>query len=127
MDRRTLLTAMLSTAAASVWTPPDAFALGLPKDKIKRVRYYKTPTDAAGRPNIHQPTFNQSTNIVTIETEQTFLVRINEIQVIALGANGQTGTLVTVCQTIVVEIQQIIVVVQPAPGGGDDDDIKTVR
>ena len=66
-------------------------------------------------------------SVVTIETEQTFLVRINEIQVIALGANGQTGTLVTVCQTIVVEIQQIIVVVQPAPGGGDDDDIKTVR
>ena len=46
---------------------------------------------------------------------------------IALGANGQAGTLVTVCQTIIVEIQQIIVVVQPAPGGGDDGDIKTVR
>jgi hypothetical protein len=53
----------------SLWTPPDAFALGLPKDRIKRIRYYKTPTDAAGRPNIHQPTFNQSTNIVTIETD----------------------------------------------------------
>jgi len=66
-------------------------------------------------------------SFVTIETEQTFLVRINEIQVIALGQNGKTGTLVTVCQTIVVEIQQIIVVVQPAPGGGDDGDIKTVR
>ena len=69
MDRRTLLTAMLGTAASALWTPPDAFALGLPKDRIKRIRYYKTPTDAAGRPNIHQPTFNQSTNIVTIETE----------------------------------------------------------
>ncbi|HEU0162689.1 MAG TPA: mandelate racemase/muconate lactonizing enzyme family protein [Rhizomicrobium sp.] len=69
MDRRTLMTGMLGTAAASLWTPPSAFALGLPKDRIKRVRYYKTPTDAAGRPNVHQPTFNQSTNVVTIETE----------------------------------------------------------
>ena len=69
MDRRSLMTGMWGTAAASLWTPPDAFALGLPKDKIKRVRYYKTPTDAAGRPNVHQPTFNQSTNVVTIETE----------------------------------------------------------
>jgi hypothetical protein len=64
--------------------------------------------------------------VVSTETEQTFLVRINEVQVIALGENGQTGTLVTVCQTIIVEIQQIIVVVQPAPSGGDED-VKTVR
>lgn len=63
--------------------------------------------------------------VVTTETEQTFLVRINEVQVIALGENGQVGALVTVCQTIIVEIQQIIVVVQPAPGGGDkDSDLK---
>jgi len=68
MDRRSVMTRMLGAAAATLWTPPDAFALGLPKDKIKRIRYYKTPTDAAGRPNMHQPTFNQSTNIVTIET-----------------------------------------------------------
>ena len=66
-------------------------------------------------------------NVVTTETEQTFLVRINEVQVIALGENGQVGALVTVCQTIVVEIQQVIVVVQPAPSGGDETDIKTVR
>src|SRR6195952_6064002 len=69
MDRRKLMTGMAGMAAASLWPPPSAFALGLPKDKIKRVRYYKTPTDAAGRANVHQPTFNQSTNIVTIETE----------------------------------------------------------
>ena len=84
MDRRTLLTAMLGTAATALWTPPDAFALGLPKDKIKRVRYYKTPTDAAGRPNIHQPTFNQSTNIVTIETESGL---------IGVGEGGEPSTM----------------------------------
>jgi hypothetical protein len=65
--------------------------------------------------------------VVTTETERTFLVRINEVQVIALGENGQVGTLITVCQTIVVEIEQIIVVVQPAPGGGDEGDIKIAR
>ena len=65
--------------------------------------------------------------VVTTETEQTFLVRINEVQVIALGENGQVGTLITICQTILVEIEQIIVVVQPAPGGGDEGDIKTAR
>src|SRR5215510_12668507 len=84
MDRRTLLTAMLGTAASTLWTPPDAFALGLPKDKIKRIRYYKTPTDAAGRPNVHQPTFNQSTNIVTIETEGGL---------IGIGEGGEHSTM----------------------------------
>ena len=84
MDRRTLMTGMLGTAAAALWTPPDAFALGLPKDKIKRVRYYKTPTDAAGRPNVHQPTFNQSTNIVTIETEGGL---------IGVGEGGEPSTM----------------------------------
>ena len=84
MDRRTLLTAMLGTAAASVWTPPEANALGLPRDKIKRIRYYKTPTDAAGRPNIHQPTFNQSTNIVTIETESGL---------VGIGEGGEPSTM----------------------------------
>ncbi len=63
--------------------------------------------------------------VVTTETEQTFLVRINEVQVIALGEDGQVGALITVCQTIIVEIEQIIVIVQP--GGGSDGDVKTVR
>jgi hypothetical protein len=63
--------------------------------------------------------------VFTTETEQTFLVRINEVQVIALGENGQAGTLVTLCQTIIVEITQVIVIVQPAPSsGGDEGDIK---
>lgn len=65
--------------------------------------------------------------VVSVQTEQTFLVRINEVQAIALGADGQVGTLITVCQTILVEIQQIIVVVQPAPAGGEEGDIKTPR
>ncbi len=64
--------------------------------------------------------------VVSLQTEQTFLVRINEVQVIALGENGQVGALITVCQTILIEIQQVIVIVQPAPSGGDED-IKTAR
>src|ERR1700744_5367651 len=84
MDRRSVMTGMLGTAAAGLWAPPDAFALGLPKDKIKRIRYYKTPTDAAGRPNVHQPTFNQSTNIVPIETESGLMV---------IGEGGEPSTM----------------------------------
>ena len=84
MDRRTLLTAMLGTAATALWTPRDAFALGLPKDKIKRVRYYKTPTDASGRPNTHQSLINQSANIVTIETEGGL---------IGIGEGGEPSTM----------------------------------
>jgi hypothetical protein len=59
---------------------------------------------------------------VTTTTEQTFLVRINEVQVIALGENGQVGALVTVCQTIIVQITQVIVVTTTT--GGDEGDIK---
>src|ERR1700743_1726883 len=83
MDRRSVMTGMLGSAAAA-WTPLSAFALGLPKDKIKRIRYYKTPTDAAGRPNIHQPTFNQSTNIVVIETQGGL---------IGVGEGGEPSTM----------------------------------
>lgn len=69
----------------------------------------------------------ENMNVVTTETQQTFLVRINEIQVLALGEDGQSGELVTVCQTIVVEIQQVIVVAQTAPGGeGDDGDARLI-
>jgi hypothetical protein len=65
---------------------------------------------------------------VTTTTEQTFLVRINTVEVTALGANGSSGALVTVCQTVIVEIRQIVIVVQvpPSTGGGDDEgDIRT--
>src|SRR3954452_19455085 len=64
MNRRSFL-------AAALWGAPFSSSLlaALPKTKITRIRYYKTPTDAAGRPNTRQPLFNQSTNIVTIETD----------------------------------------------------------
>ena len=62
--------------------------------------------------------------VVTTETEQTFLVRVNEVQVIALGENGQVGALVIVCQTIIVEVTQIVVV---TTSDGSDSDIRTAR
>ncbi len=73
INRRKLLAGLAASAAtAPLWTPPDADALGLPKDTIKRIRYYITGADAAGRgansPLVHQPTFNQSTNVVVVET-----------------------------------------------------------
>ena len=64
-------------------------------------------------------------SVVTTETEQTFLVRINEVQVIALGEDGQVGALVTVCQTIIVQITQVIVVTTTT--GGDEGDIRSAR
>jgi len=62
---------------------------------------------------------------VTIKTEQTILVQINQVQVIALGENGTPGTIVTVCQTVIVEITQIIITitVQP-PSSGEGDDLR---
>jgi hypothetical protein len=54
-------------------------------------------------------------SVITVETEQAFLVRINTVLVLALGEDGQHGALITVCQTIIVHITQIIVVVQAAP------------
>ena len=71
MHRRAFLTSLLAAGAST------ALAAGLPKSKITRIRYYKTPTDAAGRPNTQQPTFNQSTNIVIVETDSG-LVGIGE-------------------------------------------------
>jgi L-alanine-DL-glutamate epimerase-like enolase superfamily enzyme len=72
LNRRTMLGGlMVGAATAPLWAAPSAEALGLPKDTIKRIRYYTTGSDAAGRGGndvSHQPTFNQSTNIVTVET-----------------------------------------------------------
>ncbi|MEO8744061.1 MAG: hypothetical protein ABI334_07585 [Candidatus Dormiibacterota bacterium] len=67
--------------------------------------------------------------VITTETQQTFLVRISKVQVTALGEDGHSGTLITVCQTILVEIRQVIIVVHPPPpppsgGEGDDGDIR---
>ncbi|MBI4890115.1 MAG: mandelate racemase/muconate lactonizing enzyme family protein [Acidobacteria bacterium] len=61
MQRRTFLTLAASLAAPS-------FA-ALPKAKITRVRCYKSPGDAARRPSKVPPLFNQSTNVVIIETD----------------------------------------------------------
>jgi cell division protein FtsL len=66
-------------------------------------------------------------NVVTSETEQTFLVRISTLQVTAFGEDGHSGTLVTVCQTILVEIRTIVITVieQPKPPkGGEGDDAR---
>ena len=61
---------------------------------------------------------------VTSETEQTFLVRISTVQVTALGEDGHSGTLVTVCQTIIIEIRTIVITVVQPPSGGEGDDTK---
>ena len=68
MNRRSFLAGCLGTAGA-LSLSDRADALGLPKAKITGIRYYKTPTDAAGRPNVKQPTFNQSTNVVLVDTD----------------------------------------------------------
>jgi galactonate dehydratase len=67
MNRRSFLTTCVG-AAGALATANRAVA-ALPKAKITKVRYYKTPTDAAGRPNTRQPLFNQSTNVVMVETD----------------------------------------------------------
>jgi L-alanine-DL-glutamate epimerase-like enolase superfamily enzyme len=67
LPRRTILKGLGGVAAAALWMPPRADALGLPTDKIKAIHYYKTPGDAQGRQG--QPMVNQSTNVVVIETE----------------------------------------------------------
>jgi cell division protein FtsL len=62
-------------------------------------------------------------NVITTETTQTFLVRISNVQVTAFGTDG-SGVLITTCQTILVEIRQVIVIVVQKPGGGEGDDLK---
>lgn len=67
MDRRQFMTGAAALTGAMLAVPSALAAL--PKAKITRIRFYRTPTDAAGRPNVRQPTFNQSTHIVQIETD----------------------------------------------------------
>ena len=50
MNRRSFLAAALGARPFS-----SSLVAALPKAKITRIRYYKTPTDAAGRPNTRQP------------------------------------------------------------------------
>jgi L-alanine-DL-glutamate epimerase-like enolase superfamily enzyme len=64
MNRRKFLQHCVGATAAV-----GSVCAALPKAKITRIRYYKTPTDAAGRPNTRQPLFNQSSNIVIIDTD----------------------------------------------------------
>src|SRR5687768_1614827 len=64
MNRRTFLRHSLGATAAI-----GSASAALPAAKITRIRYYKAPTDAAGRPNTRQPLFNQSSNIVIIDTD----------------------------------------------------------
>ena len=61
---------------------------------------------------------------VTSETEQTFLVRISTVQMTALGEDGHSGTLVTVCETILVEIRTIVITIVQPPSGGEGDDAR---
>lgn len=58
--------------------------------------------------------------IISTQTEQLFLVRISEARVSALGENGTTGVVVTVCQTVLIEIRLIVITV--VTGGGDEGD-----
>lgn len=60
-------------------------------------------------------------SVITTETERIYLQRITAISVIALGEDGQHGVLITVCQTIIIEIRQIIIVVVKPDGGETDD------
>src|SRR5262245_50091600 len=68
MNRRAFLQACAG-AASAVTLADRADAAGLPKTNITRIRYYQNPADAAGRPNTNQPPYNQSTNVVLVETD----------------------------------------------------------
>ena len=64
-------------------------------------------------------------SVISVSTTQTFLVRIANIQVTALGEDGHTGLLITTCQTILIEIRQIVVVI--TSGHDIDDDIRMMH
>lgn len=59
--------------------------------------------------------------VVTVSVTQIYLVRIANIQVTALGEDSHSGLLITTCQTILIEIRQIIVIVVPTQHDIDDD------
>jgi SOS-response transcriptional repressor LexA len=85
----------------------------------------KTQFQAAAAPFVRQIRSDEDEishlTVVSTETERTFLLRITSVSVTALGENGSTGVLITVCQTIIVEIRQIIITVVVKPGAGDDE------
>jgi len=45
-----------------------------------------------------------------------------QIRISALGDDGTTGALITICQTIIIEIRTIVITVVVTHGGDDDDD-----
>lgn len=67
--------ALAAAGSAAIGTPSEPAGAAptaisrLARARITRIRYYRTPTDAAGRPNVHQPTFNQSTHVVMVDTD----------------------------------------------------------
>lgn len=61
MNRRKFLALSAGFAAPAL--------AGLPKTKITRIRGYKSPGDAARRQTKAPPLFNQSTNVVVVETD----------------------------------------------------------
>lgn len=60
--------------------------------------------------------------VITVSTVQTYLVRIANIQVVALGEDEHVGVLITTCQTIIIEIRQIIIIITPSHEHDIDDD-----
>ena len=98
LNRRKMLGGLMASAAtAPLWAPLSADAMGLPaNDTIKRIRYYTTGADAAGRGDTsgidHQPTFNQSTNIVTVETASGL---------IGIGEGGAPSTMQQVAEMLI--------------------------
>jgi len=63
MKRRSFLQAAIAASGAA------AAHAALPKMKITRIRYYEAPGDAAARKGNVPGIFNQSANIVTVETD----------------------------------------------------------
>ena len=67
MDRRSFLN--LSCGFAAMLSSARRAVAALPKAKITRVRYYKSPGDAARRETKVPGLFNQSTHVVVIDTD----------------------------------------------------------
>ena len=82
LDRRRTLAQLGGVASVALWPTPSADALGLPPTRSRSIRYYNTPGDAQGRQG--QPMVNQSTNIVTIETESGLM---------GIGEGGEPRTM----------------------------------
>jgi hypothetical protein len=60
-------------------------------------------------------------SVINVSVTQIYLIRIANIHVMALGDDGHSGFLITTCQTIIIEIRQIIVIIGPKEHDIDDD------